>query len=524
MEGTVTWSHSDVPTGVTVENGTVTVAADAEAGAFALTAAAGDTGTTVIIQVKGLTVDWSAVEAVLENEAFTYGDYLHKAALPTEGSATAIVVHTGAFAYVGADDVPAAGTASVTVQLKVDGGDSLYGDTVWEREFAITVARRPVTVTVDDGEKTYGDDNPAFTWHLTDGEMVATESEADLLFATICTADAASPAGVPVSISGESGNDNYAVTVVDGTLTIHRAPLALSDVSDGTATMEKSYDGTALAGALQGTLEARGVNGETVALPIAEAGSYPAANAGTYTVEVTVGDPANANYRWDGERHYSLCNAVITPADYTYTIPVSQIVTQGSGLSAIHAPTAGFGVGKEAVAGVLAWYLDESMTTPATDAAIAKLGSGQSVALFWTFTATNSNYTGGAKIGAVTVVVEKAVLASIQVTKQPSKIQYSNNERLNLTGLEITAIYSDNTTKVITGYTTNPAANSRLSGTGTKTVTVTYREDGATKTTTFTVAVKSTSVGQSIAQAVTEAVKAVSKAVNTILGWISKWF
>jgi len=87
-----------------------------------------------------------------------------------------------------------------------------------------------------------------------------------------------------------------------------------------------------------------------------------------------------------------------------------------------------------------------------------------------------------------TITVNAATLSSIAVTTKPTTLSYNQGDTLNLTGMVVTATYSDSTTAAVTGYTTNPANGSALSTSGTTTVTVTY----SGKTASFTVTVKAT--------------------------------
>lgn len=80
-------------------------------------------------------------------------------------------------------------------------------------------------------------------------------------------------------------------------------------------------------------------------------------------------------------------------------------------------------------------------------------------------------------------------LSSIAVTTDPDKMTYNQGEALSLTGMVVTATYSDGSTNDVTGYTTTPAANTTLDTAGTVPVTVTYTEDTIEKTTTFDVTV-----------------------------------
>lgn len=84
---------------------------------------------------------------------------------------------------------------------------------------------------------------------------------------------------------------------------------------------------------------------------------------------------------------------------------------------------------------------------------------------------------------------DKPVLESISVTSPPAKTEYTVGEKLDLSGIVVTAYYSNGDTAEITNYTAAPPAGSDLTAEGSMTITVSYTEGGITKETTFTVQV-----------------------------------
>lgn len=82
-----------------------------------------------------------------------------------------------------------------------------------------------------------------------------------------------------------------------------------------------------------------------------------------------------------------------------------------------------------------------------------------------------------------------AVLSSIAVTDGPAKGTYTVGETLNLGGLEVTATYSDGSSKAVTGWTTSPMSGALLGTTGPQTISVSYTDGSITKETSFTVLV-----------------------------------
>lgn len=97
----------------------------------------------------------------------------------------------------------------------------------------------------------------------------------------------------------------------------------------------------------------------------------------------------------------------------------------------------------------------------------------------------------GAAIAYSTVqpITVQRVLSSIAITTQPNKISYYKNETLDLTGMVVKGTFNSGATAVVTGWTTSPASGAVLSTLGTQTVTVSYTENGVTKTATFAVQV-----------------------------------
>ena len=87
-------------------------------------------------------------------------------------------------------------------------------------------------------------------------------------------------------------------------------------------------------------------------------------------------------------------------------------------------------------------------------------------------------------------ITVKRVLTGLSITTQPAKTSYYKGDALDLTGMVVTATFSSGASEDVTsGCSFSPAAGSALSSYGTVTVTVTYTENGVTKTASFTVSV-----------------------------------
>ena len=76
---------------------------------------------------------------------------------------------------------------------------------------------------------------------------------------------------------------------------------------------------------------------------------------------------------------------------------------------------------------------------------------------------------------------EKAKLDSIEIKEAPTKTAYTEGEKFDKTGMKVIATYSDGTTKEIKNYAYTPAGELTKKDT---TITVSYTENGVTKTAT----------------------------------------
>ena len=93
--------------------------------------------------------------------------------------------------------------------------------------------------------------------------------------------------------------------------------------------------------------------------------------------------------------------------------------------------------------------------------------------------------------GGVTKTAEQAItvvhrLTKIEITAQPTKTTYEYGDSFQSAGMVVKATYSDGATANVTGYSCSPTV---LSTVGTQTITVSYTENGVTKTATTSVTV-----------------------------------
>ena len=86
-----------------------------------------------------------------------------------------------------------------------------------------------------------------------------------------------------------------------------------------------------------------------------------------------------------------------------------------------------------------------------------------------------------------TPIVTKSVLKEIKIENPPLKTEYTEGEKFDKTGMVVVAIYSDGTSKEITSYTISPQEELKKEN---EYITISYIEDGVTKTTQQKINVK----------------------------------
>jgi len=105
--------------------------------------------------------------------------------------------------------------------------------------------------------------------------------------------------------------------------------------------------------------------------------------------------------------------------------------------------------------------------------------------LTWSYTENGITQT------AVTALTVQRVLQSIAITTQPTTTTYKSGDTIDTTGMVVTATYH-RTTAVVSGYTIAPTTAGAVEGTQTETVS--YIENGVTKTAVFYVTVKNVTI------------------------------
>ena len=151
-------------------------------------------------------------------------------ALP-EGAVVEYKVADGGWTSV-APSIKDAGSVTVDYRVTID-------DTAVEGKVTLEVKPRAITVAAQDASKTYGEDDPKFTYDVTSGKLVEGESLQGIeIEREDC--DAVRDGGYALHLTQPEGaNSNYKITFKDGTFTIGKRELAVT----WDTTTEFTYDG-----------------------------------------------------------------------------------------------------------------------------------------------------------------------------------------------------------------------------------------------------------------------------------------
>ena len=203
-------------------------------------------------------------------------------ALP-EGAVVEYKAADGGWTSV-APSIKDAGSVTVDYRVTID-------DAAVEGKVTLEVKPRAITVAAQDASKTYGEDDPKFTYDVTSGELVEGESLQGIEIERDDD-DSVRDGGYALRLTQPEGaNSNYKITFKDGTFTIGKRELSVT----WDTTTEFTYDGekhcpqAKLHNVIEGDDVSAYVDGAKV-------------KAGTYTAKITelTGDDAG-NYKLPAE-------------------------------------------------------------------------------------------------------------------------------------------------------------------------------------------------------------------------------
>ena len=171
-----TWSWTTDPatpaTGLTFSSGTLTVSKDAsESSTLKITATASEQSAAVTVSFVKLQVQWDPVDSARKQSGITYGDTYESVftSLPETGTAKlgentsyggkfTVLDATEKLLEASADDTDT-NKKSVTVRFTVTDGP--YKNTTIDKEYKVTVAKKPITLAVKETHVAYGETIPA---------------------------------------------------------------------------------------------------------------------------------------------------------------------------------------------------------------------------------------------------------------------------------------------------------------------------------------------------------------------------
>src|SRR5690606_11699313 len=111
----------------------------------------------------------------------------------------------------------------------------------------LTIGKKAVTITAADKSKIYGEENPALTF--TYNGLVNGDTQVEVEPTIVTTATAASAVGTyPITLA-DASDDNYTITLVNGTLTVGKKAVTITAADKSKTYGEEnpaltfSYDG-----------------------------------------------------------------------------------------------------------------------------------------------------------------------------------------------------------------------------------------------------------------------------------------
>ncbi|MDO8965007.1 MBG domain-containing protein, partial [Algoriphagus sp.] len=282
----LTFSYSGLVNGdtkVTTEPGISTTAIQSSnAGTYPITLTGGEDQNYTITLVSGtLTIGKKDLTITADDKQKTYGEANPALTFSYTGLVNGDTkVTTEPSISTTATQSSNVGTYPITL---TGGEDQNY--TITLVSGTLTIGKKDLTITADDKQRTYGEANPALTFSYTGLVNGDTKVTTEPSIAT--TALASSNVGTyPITLSGGS-DDNYTITLVNGTLTIGKKDLTITaednqkTYGDANPALTFSYTGL--------------VNGDTKVTtePSISTTALASSNAGTYPITLTGGEDQN---------------------------------------------------------------------------------------------------------------------------------------------------------------------------------------------------------------------------------------
>lgn len=457
----VTWSSSGgIPDGVDVSGKMVEVTSNASTGSFTLTATYSD-GVEASLTLNVVTIAFSGQDAAVSAvDSPIYGMTWGEIIKVNDSAISAKVGETqveGTYSVENADTIPDAGN-SVEYRVIFTSNDGNYVGVEVARD-TVEIAQKPVTVSgITANDKVY--DGTTVAELNTGSASIGGKVDNDDV--TIDVANATGTfdtenvgTGKTVTISGIAlgGNDagNYKLSSDSATTTADITAKELT-ANVSSVSVTKEYDGTTAAGTVNGTASVTGtVGGETVTVNVS-AGEYADKNVGTdKTVTLTLslsGDNAS-NYTLSNTT-VEIYNAEISAKDVTKSEDFAQNVVVGVGTFTEPKFT---GIGGEEVTGTVTYSYDGKTSYDEIVNALKSLSEGQTATIGYSFTPTDSNYT-GTITGTITVtMVDIVFTVDGEPATADNAVTIKDNPTYGDTWSEIVTIKEDDIVATLSGET-----------------------------------------------------------------------
>ena len=433
----------------TAPTATTTATTTSSVGTYTVTAAGGvDTNYDFTYANGTLTVTKATLMATASSGSRAYGSANPSFTVSYTGfvnGESATVIDTAPTATTAATTTSTVGTYTVTAAGGVDTNyDFTYANGT------LTVSQAALTATVADATRAYGIDNPAFTIGYTGFVNGEDASVIDIAPTTSTEATSTSAPGTyAIAIAGGTDN-NYAITQVDGTLTVNKATLTAT-ASSGSRTYGSANPAF--------TVSYTGfVNGEDASVidtaPTATTVATSTSSVGTYTVTSAGG--VDNNYA------FTYTNGTLTVSKATLTATVADASRAfGTANPAFTIGYTGFVNGEDAT------VIDSAPTT-STEATSTSAPGTYAIAIAG---GTDNNYAITQVAGTLTVT--KADQA-IEFNTLPGKLTTDAAFDLTATassGLAVTYSSSNEAVATISGSTVT------ILGAGTTTITANQAGD-----------------------------------------------
>ncbi len=351
--GLVNSDTSSVVSGLSL---TTTATSGSNAGSYAIAAVGGTASNYTISHVNGtLTVNRAPLTITANDASRDYGS-----GNPTFTASYSGLVNSDTSAVVSGLSLTTTATSGSNVggyAITASGGTA-SNYTISHVNGTLTINRVPLTITANDTSRDYGSSNPTFTAAYSGLVNSDTSSVVSGLSLTTTATSGSNVGGYAITASGGTAS-NYTISLVNGTLTVNRAPLKITandtarDYGSGNPTFTASYSGLVNSDT---SAVVSGLSLTTSATSGSNAGSYAiAASGGTasnYTISLVNGTltvnraplTITAN---DALRDYGSSNPTFT-ASYSGLVnsDTSAVV---SGLNLATTATSGSNVGGYAI-------------------------------------------------------------------------------------------------------------------------------------------------------------------------------